>query len=82
MGQSFNNTDAEPIISDLEDINIPDGSSVTLYQHLNGDNSVEIQHYKIVDGDHDWPSTFGNMDIDANTVIWNFVSQFDINGKR
>jgi polyhydroxybutyrate depolymerase len=79
---TFNNMDAEPIISDLQDINIPDGSSVTLYQYLNGDNYVEIEHYKIVDGGHDWPGTFGNMDIDANTVIWNFVSQFDINGKR
>ena len=79
---TFNNMDSEPIISDLQDINIPDGSSVTLYQYLNGDNYVEIEHYKIVDGGHDWPGTFGNMDIDANTVIWNFVSQFDINGKR
>lgn len=79
---TFNNMDAEPIISDLQDINIPDGSSVTLYQYLNGDNYVEIEHYKIVDGGHDWPGTFGNMDIDANTVIWNFVSQFDIYGKR
>ena len=78
---TFNNMDAEPIISDLQDINILDGSSVTLYQYLNGDNNVEIEHYKIVDGGHDWPGTFGNMDIDANTVIWNFVSQFDINGK-
>lgn len=78
---TFNNMDSEPIISDLQDINIPDGSSVTLYQYLNGDNYVEIEHYKIVDGGHDWPGTFGNMDIDSNTVIWNFVSKFDINGK-
>jgi polyhydroxybutyrate depolymerase len=73
--------DAEPIISDMQDINLLDGSSVTLYQYINGDNYVEIEHYKIVDGGHDWPGTFGNMDIDSNTVIWNFVSKFDINGK-
>jgi polyhydroxybutyrate depolymerase len=79
---TFNNSDSEPIISDLEDKNIFDGSSVILYQHLNGNNSVEIEHYKIVDGGHDWPGTFGNMDIDANTLIWNFVSKFNINGKR
>jgi polyhydroxybutyrate depolymerase len=66
----------------LEDKNIFDGSSVILYQHLNGNNSVEIEHYKIVDGGHDWPGKFGNMDIDANTLIWNFVSKFNINGKR
>ena len=78
---TFNNMDAEPIISDMQDINLLDGSSVTLYQYINGDNYVEIEHYKIVDGGHDWPGTFGNMDIDSNTVIWNFVSKFDINGK-
>jgi polyhydroxybutyrate depolymerase len=79
---SFNNSDLEPIISDLEDKDTSDGSSVVLYQYLNGNNSVEIEHYKILNGGHDWPGTFGNMDIDANTVIWNFVSKFDINGKR
>lgn len=31
-------------------------------------------------GGHDWPGTTGNMDIDATTEIWNFVSLFDING--
>ena len=31
-------------------------------------------------GGHDWPGSFGNMTIDANTEIWNFISKFDING--
>ena len=35
---------------------------------------------KVNNGDHDWPGTFGNMDIDASQEIWNFVSKHDING--
>jgi polyhydroxybutyrate depolymerase len=48
---------------------------------LNGDNNVEIEHYKVINGGHGWPGVLGNMDINSNFIIWNFVSQFDINGK-
>ena len=78
---NYNETDASPIISDLPNININDGSTVKLYQYKNGNNNVEIEHYKVINGGHDWPGTLGNMDIDADSIIWRFVSQFDINGK-
>jgi polyhydroxybutyrate depolymerase len=78
---SYNQTDTSPIMSDLPNINKTDRSTVKLYQYKNGKNNVEIEHYKIINGRHDWPGTFGNMDINANSIIWNFVSQFDINGK-
>jgi len=78
---NYNQTDSSPIISDLQNINTVDGSTVELYQYKNGNNDVEIEHYKIINGGHDWPGTLGNMDIDANSVIWRFVSQFDIHGK-
>ena len=52
-----------------------------LLNYKNGKNNVEIEHYKVINGGHDWPGTFGNMDINANTIIWNFVSQFDLNGR-
>ena len=78
---NYNQTDSSPIISDLQNINTVDGSTVKLYQYKNGNNDVEIEHYKIINGGHDWPGTLGNMDIDANSVIWRFVSQFDIHGK-
>ena len=77
----YNQTDASPIISDLPNINTNDGSMVRLYQYKNGNNNVEIEHYKVINGGHDWPGSLGNMDIDANSIIWRFVSQFDINGK-
>ena len=78
---NYNQTDTSPIISDLPNINTTDGSTVRRYQYKNGKNNVEIEHYKIINGGHDWPGSFGNMDINANSIIWNFVSQFDINGK-
>ena len=78
---SYNQTDASPIIRNLPNINTADGSTVKHYEYKNGTNNVKVEHYKIINGGHDWPGTFGNMDINANSIIWNFVSQFDINGK-
>ncbi len=78
---NYNQTDTSPITSNLPNINTSDGSTVKLYQYKKGNNNVEIEHYKIINGGHDWPGTYGNMDIDANSLIWRFVSKFDINGK-
>jgi len=78
---NYNQTDTFPILSDIPNINTTDGSMVKLYQYKNGNNNVEVGHYKVINGGHDWPGTYGNMDIDANSIIWRFVSQFDINGK-
>ena len=78
---NYNQTDETPIISNLPNIDTNDGSTVELHQYKNGNNDVEIEHFKVVDGGHDWPGTYGNMDIDANSIIWGFVSQFDIHGK-
>ena len=66
---------------DLANVNTTDGSTVKLYQYKNGKNNVEIDHYKLINGGHDWPGTYGNMDINANSIIWNFLSRFDIDGK-
>ena len=35
----------------------------------NGNNNVEIEHYKIVNGWYDWPGTLVNMYINANLII-------------
>jgi len=39
-----------------------------------------VEELKVIDGGHDWPGSFGNMDIDASAEIWQFVSHYDING--
>lgn len=78
---TFNNTDPDPTIVDIPDINNSDGSTVEFLKYPNGDKDVSVEHYKITGGGHDWPGKTGNMDIDASHLIWNFVSKFDINGR-
>jgi polyhydroxybutyrate depolymerase len=48
-------------------------------------NGTIVQHYRIIDGGHTWPGSsptlglgYNTHTIDANVVIWNFVSQFSI----
>ena len=77
---NYNNTDINPIISQLPNINRLDGSTVERRVWENGDNCVRVEELKVINGDHDWPGTSGNMDISATVEIWNFVSKFDING--
>lgn len=65
---------------DLADINSSDDSTIE-YHLYNDDNAcVSVAHYKVLGGDHDWPGLAGNMDIHASAVIWNFVSNYDLNG--
>ena len=42
----------------------------------NNDDYIAVEHYKIINGGHDWPGSWGNMDIDASSIIWNFVKRF------
>ena len=77
---NYNNTDTNPIISQLPNINTSDGSTVEHRVWENGDNCLRVEELKVNGGEHDWPGTFGNMDIDATAEIWDFVSQFNING--
>jgi polyhydroxybutyrate depolymerase len=75
------NADTTPTIVDLPNIAPGDGSTVDLYTWGNGDDCVEVQHYRVQNGGHDWPGVFGNMDIDSTQVIWEFCKQFSLNGK-
>ncbi len=77
---NYNNTDINPSISQLPNINTSDGSTVEHRVWENGDNCLRVEELKVNGGGHDWPGTYGNMDIDATTEIWSFVSQFNING--
>ena len=72
---NFNNTDLDPIINNIDD----NGTSIVSYKYKNGDNSVSVEHYKIIGGEHVW---FNNDFNGKNTgqLIWDFLSQYDING--
>tara|TARA_B100001287_G_scaffold173214_1_gene145894 strand:+ start:409 stop:1446 length:1038 start_codon:yes stop_codon:yes gene_type:complete len=78
-----NNTDVTPIITQIPNSNVSDGSAVERYSWQNGNGCVSIEELKIINGDHDWPSPlsfWANQDIDANVELWNFLSKFDMNG--
>ena len=76
----YNNTEDEPIEIELPNNNINDGSTVTKRIWENGDSCVSVVEYRINGGEHDWPGSFGNMDINSNDEIWDFVSNYSING--
>lgn len=67
-------------ISSLPNINTSDNSTVELTRYFNGENCTSVEHYKVIGGEHEWPGSFGNMDINSSKIIWDFVSKFDKNG--
>ena len=73
-------TNLTPTIVPVPDSDPSDGSTVEHFTWDHGLDCVRVEHYKVIRGGHDWPGVFGNMDIDANQVIWDFVSQFDLDG--
>jgi len=77
---THNNTDSDPTVVEIPNISTTDESTVEKISWDNGDACVSVLHYKVNGGGHDWPGSFGNMDIDASEEIWNYVSQYDLNG--
>jgi polyhydroxybutyrate depolymerase len=55
-------------------------SSVERYTWSTAEGCAYVEELKVIGGGHDWPGSFGNMTIDANSEIWQFVSRYDING--
>ena len=54
--------------------------SVERYTWYTASGCAYVEELKVIGGGHDWPGSFGNMTIDANSEIWQFVSRYDING--
>ena len=54
--------------------------SVERYTWSTASGCAYVEELKVIGGGHDWPGSFGNMTIDANEEIWQFVSRYDING--
>ena len=51
------------------------------YTYDKEDNSVSVEHLKYIGGEHVWFNpTFEGFS--TAELTWNFVSQYDINGKR
>lgn len=77
---NYNNCNSSPTLTSVPNTNTSDGSTVDHIVYSAGDNCVSTEHFKVYNGDHDWPGSWGNMDINASTEVWKFFSRYDING--
>ncbi|MCU0370918.1 MAG: hypothetical protein MUC31_05840, partial [Bacteroidales bacterium] len=76
---------ADPIITDLPDIDTTDNSTVTISYYGLCENSTEVILYTINNGGHTWPGAFyiigvTNQDIMASYEIWDFFSKYTLQG--
>jgi polyhydroxybutyrate depolymerase len=70
---THNNCETSPSMS-------PVSSSVERYTWSTEAGCAFVEELKVIGGGHDWPGVSGNMTIDANTEIWQFVSNYDTDG--
>jgi len=85
---NYNNNNITPVFTMLPNISTSDNSTVEHYVYTNGDNCVEVEHYKVINGGHTWPgAAFNtgngttNQDINASELIWEFFLKYDVNGE-
>ena len=78
--ETANNCDANPTMSTIANTNTSDGSTVERYSWKDALGCTYVEHLKVINGGHDWPGVFGNMDIDASQEIWSFVSRYNLSG--
>ena len=76
--RDFNSCDIEPdrIIQD----NFSAGYVINIDEYKNCSNDVNVKLILHSTMGHTWPST-NNHSVSASNEVWNFVSQFDLNGK-
>ncbi len=70
---TYNDCDTTPSVNIVS-------PSVERYTWSNSSGCSYVEELKVIGGGHDWPGSFGDMTIDANIEIWQFVSRYDING--
>ena len=61
-------------VENLPDINENDGSTIESYIYSSTETTNEVWLYKVINGGHDWPGAYGNMDVNISEEIWDFFS--------
>ena len=72
--KNFNDATGNPSLDSFND----NGTLIEKYRYANSSN-ILIDHYKVIGGDHIW-FDFNYKGNTTNKIIWDFFSQFDING--
>jgi len=75
-----NNCNTTASITEVPNSNPSDGSTVERHTWFTSDGCAYVEELKVIGGGHDWPGTFGNMDINATEEIWQFVSRYSLDG--
>ena len=60
----------------LPNTNLGDGSYIINHRYFDCTDNAEVWLYEVINGGHDWPGSYGNMDINSSEEIWNFFSQY------
>jgi polyhydroxybutyrate depolymerase len=60
--------------TDLPNIEPVDESSVELFRHFGAPGGQEFHHYRVSGGGHDWFGVWGNQDIQATELLWDFFA--------
>lgn len=82
---SYNGCVTTPVIESVPNTSTNDGSTVERYSYQDPNGCTLVMHYKITNGGHTWPGSAivlpsTNYDINGSAEVWNFLSQFDMNG--
>lgn len=79
---TINNCDAAADFTEIPDLVPSDLCTAEHYVYGGGDNNVNVELFKIIDGGHTWPGTaltflgVTNLDINACKEIWYFFSRY------
>ena len=78
-----NNCPANPVVTNLPDIDMNDGSTVTKSYYGLCDDSTEVILYTVNNGGHTWPDAtidigVTNHDFNASSEIWDFFKKYDL----
>jgi len=77
----FNKTNADVVQTQIKDLNKKDNITVKKHSYKNGLNGSEVILYKVTNGKHKWYEADKNENINTSEIIWDFLSQYDINGE-
>ncbi|TLX75002.1 hypothetical protein E9993_11460 [Labilibacter sediminis] len=62
-------------IDTLKNVSLNDSSYIIRQHRYSNSNSNDVLFYKVVNGGHDWPGAWGNMDVNISEEIWHFFMQ-------
>ncbi|MDB4795853.1 alpha/beta hydrolase-fold protein [Flavobacteriales bacterium] len=60
--------------TELPNLEAVDESSVDFFRHYGAPGGQEFHHYRVNGGGHDWFGVWGNQDIQATELLWDFFA--------